>query len=143
MGDNAYETGSPIDFAKCYNPSWGRFKKRTRPAPGNHDYVMPFAAAYYAYFGKQAGPAGRGYYSYDLGRWHILSLDSDQDMRTIGEQGKWIDSDLTLNTKQCILAYWHHPIFSSELSPDTNPRVRELSMLLYQYHVSVTVNGHV
>src|SRR4051794_21001475 len=68
-GDNAYESGTPGEFEKCYGPTWGRFKKRTYPVPGNHEYVMPYAQPYYDYFGKNAGPARLGYYSFDLGKW--------------------------------------------------------------------------
>src|SRR5436309_1180013 len=70
-GDNAYFFGSAADYTNCYEPTWGRHKARTRPAPGNHEYLSPAAAPYFAYFGLHAGPAGRGYYSYNMGAWHI------------------------------------------------------------------------
>src|SRR5438270_2131550 len=75
-GDNAYPNGTAAEFNTCYHPAWGRHKWRTRPSPGNHDYKMPGADPYYTYFGANAGPAARGYYSYDLGPWHIISLHS-------------------------------------------------------------------
>ena len=141
-GDNAYETGSPVEYSLCYNPTWGRFKKITRPAPGNHEYVMPYAIGYFQYFGRLAGPPNLGYYSFDLGAWHLISLDSDQDERIAGYQGKWLQADLKANQGKCILAYWHHPIFSSQ-GVDTNPRVRDFWTLLYHYGATVVVNGHV
>ena len=80
-GDNAYSRGTAEEFANCYEPSWGRFKARTRPVPGNHDYDAERGAPYYAYFGANAGPAGRGYYSYDLVDWHIIALNSNVRVR--------------------------------------------------------------
>ena len=75
-GDNAYPDGSVIDFANCYEPNWGRHKARTRPSPGNHEYHTPDASGYFDYFGTLAGTSGTGYYSYDLGSWHVVSLNS-------------------------------------------------------------------
>src|SRR5690349_9091334 len=123
-GDIAYEHGSADEFAKCYGPSWGRFKKRTRPAPGNHDYVTPYANAYYDYFGRLAGPPHQGYYSFDLGAWHIISLDSNVDARIVGSQGQWLKADLEAHHTACTLAFWHHPVFSTAPSTDTNYSVR-------------------
>jgi len=75
VGDNAYEFGSPADYAGCYQPTWGRFRSRTRPATGNHEYLTPAAAGYFAYFGSRGAPP-LGYYSYDLGSWHVVVLNS-------------------------------------------------------------------
>ena len=77
LGDNAYEDGTAQDFSECYEPTWGQFKERTRPAPGNHDYETEGASAYFDYFGDAAGQPGKGYYSYDLGQWHIVALNSN------------------------------------------------------------------
>lgn len=77
LGDNVYPDGNAAMFSSCYGSTWGRFRSRTRPSPGNHDYLTAGAAAYYSYFGSVAGPRGRGYYSYDLGAWHITSLNSE------------------------------------------------------------------
>ena len=81
--DNAYAAGTVADF-QCYDASWGRHKLRTRPGPGIHEYGSTAAAGYFAYFGPQAGPPGLGYYSYDLGAWHIVVLNSDRDLSTQG-----------------------------------------------------------
>src|SRR5258708_10370001 len=94
VGDIAYEHGSAEEFSKCYGPSWGRFNNRTRPAPGNHDYVTPFANGYYDYFGSLAGPPHQGYYSFNVGSWHIISLDNNVDARVVGTHGKWLRADL-------------------------------------------------
>ncbi|MHB8630234.1 MAG: metallophosphoesterase family protein [Aggregatilineales bacterium] len=142
-GDNAYETGSTANYKQCYAPNWGRFKTRTRPAPGNHDYVTPGAAAYFAYFGANAGPAGRGYYSYDLGAWHIVSLDSDIDDLPGSAQDSWLRADLIANKATCILAYWHHPLFSSSPEPDRPRDVITMWRTLYSFGASVVINGHV
>src|SRR5262245_46650775 len=75
VGDNVYPSGTEELFKNCYNPSWGRFKTRTRPALGNHDYAVPWADPYFAYFGRRAGPPRDGYYSFNLGAWHIISLN--------------------------------------------------------------------
>src|ERR1700687_5790141 len=77
LGDNAYESGTPLQFERCYGPTWGRFKGRTRPAPGNHDYRSLSAAPYFAYFGAAAGDPKKGYYSYDLGTWHVVVVNSN------------------------------------------------------------------
>src|SRR5467141_3189694 len=77
-GDLAYEKGSASEFKNCYDPTWGRFKNRTRPAMGNHEYVNPTAHGYFEYWGAQAGPVGKGYYSFELGGWHIVALNTDR-----------------------------------------------------------------
>src|SRR6185436_3656556 len=76
LGDNAYFHGAREDFRNCYEPTWGRHKDRTRPVPGNHDYESPGALPYFEYFGANAGPPGLGYYSFDLGAWHAIALNS-------------------------------------------------------------------
>jgi hypothetical protein len=109
-GDNAYSSGTAAQFRDCYEPTWGRHKARTRPAPGNHDYYTSGAAAYYSYFGDNAGLAGRGYYSYDLGAWHIVSLNSEIDASATSVQAQWLRDDLAAHASTCTLAYWHKPI---------------------------------
>jgi hypothetical protein len=111
-GDDAYPNGSTANFAQCYDPSWGRHKARTRPSPGNHDYVTPGGAAYYAYFGRNAGPAGLGYYSYTVGTWHVISLNSQVSTAPGSPQDQWLRADLGAHRAQCTLAYWHYPRFS-------------------------------
>jgi len=140
-GDNAYPDGAESDFNDCYDPSWGRHKGRTRPSPGNHDYHTNNAAPYYAYFGSSAGPAGRGYYSYDLGDWHVVSLNTEVDMSAGSAQEQWLRSDLAASTKQCIAAYMHKPRFSSgEHGSSTGPRA--LWQALYDAGAEIVIVGH-
>ncbi|MGW2706011.1 metallophosphoesterase family protein [Streptomyces sp. NPDC001340] len=121
-GDNAYDSGTATEFATYYDPTWGRRKARTRPAPGNHDYNTPGATGYYDYFGANAGPSGQGYYSYDLGSWHVVSLNSEVNMAVGSPQEQWLRSDLAASTKPCTIAYWHKPRFTSGANhaPDTS-----------------------
>lgn len=113
LGDTTYPVGLPIEFANCYEPTWGRFKQRTFPAPGNHDYYTPQAIGYYGYFGEAAGPGRRGYYSFTLGSWHVISLNSYLKPEEHNKQIEWLKSDLEQHPARCTLAYWHHPMYSS------------------------------
>ena len=140
-GDNAYADGTAAEFAACYEPTWGRHKARTRPAPGNHDYHTSGASAYYAYFGAAAGPVGRGYYSYDLGAWHIVSLNSAVRMRAGSEQEQWLRADLAASTATCTLAYWHRPRFSSG-SHGSSAASAPLWQALYDAGAEVVLVGH-
>jgi acid phosphatase type 7 len=108
-GDNAYREGTASQYANCYNPTWGRHKARTRPSPGNHDYIASGGAPYYAYFGSLAGSTGRGYYSYTRGSWHVVSLNSNLSMRPGSPQYTWLQNDLAASTAQCTLAYLAPP----------------------------------
>ena len=143
LGDNAYPNGSRENY-QCYNGTWGRHKDRTRPSLGNHDYVdSAVAKPYFEYFGTNAGAAGQGYYSYDLGGWHILVLNSgDTSLVASGVQDAWIRQDLAANaTTKCTLAYWHHPLFSSGRNGSIG-YVHSMYKLLYDANVDVVLNGH-
>jgi 3',5'-cyclic AMP phosphodiesterase CpdA len=140
-GDNAYPNGTADDFQRCYGPTWGRHLGRTRPSPGNHDYYAPGAAPYFAYFGANAGPAGLGYYSYDLGAWHVVSLNSETLAEFGSAQDAWLRADLAANTSKCTIAYWHRPLFSS--GPHAGAEsIRNLWRVLYEFDVDVVLNGH-
>jgi hypothetical protein len=140
-GDNAYDDGTNSNFSQCYESSWGRHKARTRPSPGNHDYHTSGAAGYYAYYGVNAGPAGQGYYSFDLGDWHIVSLNSNISMSAASPQVTWLMADLAGSAKRCTLAYWHHPRFSSGThGSSTSPQ--PLWQALYDAGADVIVQGH-
>jgi 3',5'-cyclic AMP phosphodiesterase CpdA len=141
LGDLAYPRGSANDFAACYEPTWGRVKARTRPAPGNHDYETPGAAAYYAYFGENAGPSGLGYYSYRAGAWLVLSLNSNIPAAADSPQAAWVRATLAANPTPCTLAYWHHPLFSSGPNGDTAV-MREIWTILQQGGADVVVAAH-
>ncbi|MEI8333970.1 MAG: metallophosphoesterase [Chloroflexota bacterium] len=144
-GDVAYPNGSTQDFAKCYDPSWGQFKARTRPAPGNHEYYTKGAAPYFAYFGTRAGKAGRGWYSYDAGTWHVVVLNSE--CAAVGgcgvgsPQEVWLRKDLAAHPVACTVAYWHVPLFSSG-PHGSDPRTKPLWQALYDAGAELVINGH-
>jgi hypothetical protein len=144
LGDNAYSSGTNADFQNCYEPTWGRHKSRTRPTPGNHDYATPGAVGYFDYFGLNAGPSGVGYYSFDLGAWHIISLNSNVATDAGSPQAAWLRADLAANAApRCTLAYWHHPLFSS--GPNGNretPVMREIYRILYNANADLVLVGH-
>lgn len=142
-GDNAYPRGTSEDFRRCYDPSWGRHKARTRPVPGNHDYGdgATDAAAYFSYFGANAGPSGLGYYSYRLGAWHIIALNSEISAFPGSPQDQWLRADLTVDSSRCALAYFHTPVFGSG-SNGGNPHMQAIWRRLYESGVDVVVNGH-
>ena len=143
-GDNLNSGGSLEEFRLCYGPTWGRFKARTRPVPGNHEYVTPYAAGYFDYFGKRAGPRGLGFYSYDLGAWHIVALNSSIGSPPGSPQDRWLRADLEANqATACTLAYWHHPVFGSyDRDRESARLMRDAWKILYEYGVDVVVNGH-
>ncbi|MFN2557772.1 MAG: metallophosphoesterase [Nitriliruptorales bacterium] len=118
FGDNVYPDGTREQFAACYEPTWGRYLRRTRPAPGNHEYHTPQARGYFEYFGRRAGELGRGWYSYNLGRhWHVIVLNSNcDDVGGCGPgspQEQWLREDLAAHEDRHVVAYWHHARFSS------------------------------
>ena len=117
LGDEAYPRGSTANFEECYEPSWGRFKERTKPVPGNHEYYTEGARGYFEYFGEAAGDPERGYYSYEVGSWHVVALNSNCEEVRCGPgspQTRWLKEDLAANDEAlCTLAYMHHPRFSS------------------------------
>ncbi len=146
-GDNVYPDGTAGQFASCYEPSWGRHKARTRPSPGNHDYNTTGAGPYYAYFGANAGPPGQGYFSYDVGAWHAISLNSNCSRPDVScgpgsDQQTWLEADLQANQNVCTVAYWHHPILT--IGPHANDEEGMLSIwqMLYDYDVDVVLTGH-
>jgi acid phosphatase type 7 len=145
LGDNAYESGTPTEFNNCYDPTWGRYKGRTRPSVGNHDYYTADASGYFDYFGSAAGDPKKGYYSYDLGEWHVVSLNSNCEY--VGGCGKsspmvsWLKQDLASHPKPCTLAYWHDPLFSSGYH-GSDPKMKPSWDALYAANAEVVLNGH-
>ena len=140
-GDNAYPSGTWADFQNCYEPSWGRHRARTRPTPGNHDYYTPNAAPYYQYFGANAGPAGLGYYSYALGPWHIVALNSEIDARSGSAQEQWLRADLADNPTRCTAVYWHRALYSSG-NHGGDAKMLEIWRTLYDLNVDLVITGH-
>jgi len=121
-------------------------KSRTRPAPGNHEFHSAGAAPYFDYFGAVAGDPKKGYYSYDLGAWHIIVLNSECDelggCGSGSPQEKWLRADLAAHPAVCTLAYWHKPLFSSGAKHGNDPEIKPLWQALYDANADVVVNGH-
>lgn len=146
MGDLALSNGSAEEFADCYDKTWGAFKSRTRPAPGNHEYHSPGAGPYFNYFGAAAGEPGKGYYSYELGAWHVIALNGE--CKEIGgcEKGsaeeQWLRQDLKAHPAACALAYWHEPLFSSGAAHGNSPEYRDFWRDLYEAKATIVLNGH-
>lgn len=140
-GDNAYFQGTERQFRECYDPSWGRHLARTRPSPGNHEYESPGAQPYFAYFGQNAGPAGLGYYSFNVAEWHIVSLNSNVPMALGSAQQAWLRDDLSANSRPCVAAIWHHPLFSAGPNGPL-AAARELWRTLYDANADIIINGH-
>lgn len=144
-GDNVYPSGTPAEFENCYEPSWGQHKARTKPSSGDHDYKTENASGYFDYFGAVAGDSNEGYYSYDLGNWHVVVLNTK--CATVGgcEDGspmvEWLEEDLAANSGPCTLTYFHHPLFSSGQHGNIT-RMRSIWEALYAENVDVVLNGH-
>jgi hypothetical protein len=145
VGDLAYPDGTAENFA-CYDKTWGRVKARTRPAPGNHEFHSTGAAYYFNYFGASAGDPTKGYFSYELGAWHIVVLNSECEAVGGCEAGsneeKWLRADLAAHPAACTLAYFHKPLFSSGSAHGDAPEFRPFWQALYEAHADVVVNGH-
>ncbi len=157
LGDHVYKCGSAAAFTQSYAPTWGRVKSLTRPALGNHEYVTKAAApqtgctaanagaaGYFGYFGGAAGTRGQGYYSYDVGTWHVVVLNSNCGSVSCAAgsaQVRWLQADLAAHRTTCTLAYFHHALFAS--GGQGTPSVRPLWNALYAADVDVVLNGHV
>ena len=140
-GDNQYESGGLRAFRRSYDRTWGRFKEKTRPSPGNHEYDTPDAAGYFEYFGWRAGPQRRGYYSFNVGKWHLVALNSEIATDPSSAQVEWLRDDLAANESRCTLAYWHSPLFSSG-AHGNDSSVQPLWQELYAARADIVVNGH-
>ena len=145
LGDVQYEDGALAKYLQSYDPSWGRLKNITRPAVGNHEYLTAGAAGYYSYFGAAAGSPTKGYYSYDVGAWHIIALNSNcSQVGGCGAgstQEQWLKADLAAHPNACTLAYWHHPRFSSG-QHGSNTSYDAFWRALYAAGADIVLNGH-
>lgn len=150
LGDSQYENGSPDAYTKAWKNNWGRdeLKDITYPSVGNHEYNTPGAKGYFDYFGSRAGERGKGYYSFNLGTWHIIALNTGGNDRCRpvsceqnAEQEKWLREDLKENSQSCTLAYWHRPLFTSGLHRDA-VEVRPFWRDLYGAGADLILNGH-
>jgi 3',5'-cyclic AMP phosphodiesterase CpdA len=138
LGDLTYPVGAPAEFTNCYGPTWGKFKDRTYPAPGNHEYATKGAAGYFGYFGAAAGP---GYYSFQLGAWRLISLDSNLAPAAHATQLAWLREELARHPARCTLAYWHHPLYSSGMKGN-DTRMKEEWQALYEAGAELVLSGH-
>jgi hypothetical protein len=145
LGDLAYQDGSPSEFASCFDPTWGRFRDRAYPVPGNHEYQTAGASGYFGYFGERAGVGTEGWYAIRFGGWLLLALNSN--CRFVGgcgagsRQEEWLRGQLSQATGLCVLAYWHHPLFSS----GQQARSTEMTMIwadLVAARADVVLAGH-
>ena len=149
LGDHAYPMATDRQFRRCFTPSWGDSKKgimaAIRPSMGNHDWQASRGAPYYRYFGPKAGPTGKGYYSYEIGDWHAIALNSELaaegNRSEIAAQEEWLRNDLRANTKRCTVAYFHRPLFSSAYRQGA-PEMRTIWELLYAANVDLVLSGH-
>lgn len=148
MGDNQYDDAHIEDFTNYFDKTWGKYKSIMHPVPGNHEtYDHTPLGAYKQYFGKIATPNGKTYYSWEMGNWHFVAIDSTEFSPGLtanavsDEQLNWIKQDLASNTKPCVAAYYHHPRFSSGDHGD-NPNMVELWETLVQNKVDLVLNGH-
>lgn len=137
LGDNAYDDGEYRQFVDCYAPTWGRYKDRTRPIPGNHDYHTADAAGYFQYFDNVAP-----YYAYNLGSWRIYALNSEIDTSETSPEVSWLQVDLATHPSQCVLAYWHEPRWSSGSTHGSSEHEQVLWQILYQAGAELVLNGH-
>ena len=147
LGDDAYPNGTLDEYNNCYAPTWGRQKARTRPIAGNHDYNTPGAPGYYGYFGAAAGDPAKGYYSYTLGSWLVIVLNTGTDQPVNYEAGspqeQWLRSELASHSQECVLAMFHHPRFSTITDRDSiSYYTAAIWNALYEYGADLVVNGH-
>jgi len=140
LGDTQYDDGLIGDYRSSYDPTWGRFFNKTHPVPGNHEYHSD-ARGYFRYFGRRAHPP-HGYYSFDLGRWHLIALNSSNGGRPSSRQLRWLRRDLRRNRDRCELAYWHHPRFSSGTQHGSDDDMAPFWRALHAHGVDVVLNGH-
>ena len=145
LGDTVDSDGSAEELVACYGPTWGRHLARTRPSPGSHDYETEEAGGYFGYFGAAAGDPAEGWYSYDLGGWHVVALNSN--CAQVGgcgadsPQGRWLAADLAASTARCTLAYWHHPRFTAGQDGDTLA-MAALWAMLHEAGAEVVLSAH-
>ena len=149
-GDLVYERGTAREFRDCYGTTWGRFKERTKPTPGNHEYNFAGGAAYFAYWGARAGTPEKSYYSFDLGNWHVIALNTNCVAPGVGGCGmgspeeKWLKRDLAEHRNSCIAAFGHHALYSSGVFPShaVHPELKDLWRDLYDAHADLVLAGH-
>ncbi|MDL2356528.1 MAG: metallophosphoesterase [Pseudomonadota bacterium] len=138
LGDLTYPRGAAAEFTDCYGPTWGAFRQRTYPVPGNHEYATPGAAGYFGYFGAVAAA---GHYSVQLGAWRLYALDSNLGPAAHAAQLAWLREELRRHPTRCSLAYWHHPLYSSGMHGN-NARMRDVWQVLVEAGAELVLSGH-
>jgi hypothetical protein len=151
LGDNQYENGERANFSAVFDSTWGVARSMLRPSAGNREYNTSAASGYFDYFngvGVFGGPAGdrnKGWFSFDVGSWHLIALNSN--CSSIGgcyagsAQEQWLRADLAAHRNTCTLAYWHHPLFTSgQTGNSTN--TRPLFQALYDNGADVVLSAH-
>ena len=141
IGDNSNEHGTPQQYSDCFDYSWGRYMSRLFPVPGNHDYDSNGGASYFDYFGSRAGEYGKGYYSYDVGSWHVIAINSMIDAGDGSEQLQWLQADLGSHPSLCTLAYYHYPRWSSGAVGNMD-NMASVIQVLYDFGVEVVLSAH-
>lgn len=149
LGDNQYNTGSFSQYQTVFNPSWGRFKSKMWAVPGNHEYGTKNAGGYFQYFGSKVGTAGQGWYSFNIGQWHVIALNSECDFLPAGTcaaggpEDRFIKADLAANPRKCTMAIWHQPPYSSGSAPVKNAEaMKPLWKTLYNGGADLVLTGH-
>jgi 3',5'-cyclic AMP phosphodiesterase CpdA len=149
VGDHTYPDGTREEFARCYEPTWGALNAITAPSPGNHDYETEGGAPYFEYFAHyRSDPAARtrGYYAFEVGGWHVVSLNSNLAMHPSSAQVRWLEASLAAADARCVLAYWHHPLFSSGFHGlqrrDPGRDTRAFWDVLARFDADLIINGH-
>lgn len=140
-------TGTLDEYVDCFDPPWGRHRYRIQPALGNHDYNGEGPTGYFSYFGAAAGDPDRGYYSYNYGAWHVVAINSNCDRVPGGcdagsPEEQWLRQDLAQNSRQCTLAYFHHPRYSSGASGSNADWISAFWQALVDYGVELAISGH-
>jgi acid phosphatase type 7 len=145
LGDHQYESNTSSQYAAVFDPTWGAFKSKIRPTIGNHEYLTANAAGYFGYFGAAAGDPTKGYYSYNLGAWHLISLNSECShiggCATGSAQETWLRADLAAHSTTCTLAYWHEPRWSSGEHGNAT-QMTTIWNDLVAAHADVVLSGH-
>lgn len=146
LGDTMQSDATASGYAAVYDPTWGRVKSISHPVPGNHEYALPGASGYFGYFGAAAGDPAKGYYSFDIGSWHIVALNSNcaqigGGCAAGGAQETWLRADLAAHPNQCTLAFDHHPRYSSGHEGDST-FLTDLYSDLYNAGADLLLSGH-
>ena len=152
LGDAQYQNATLSSFNKSYDPTWGRVKSISYPAAGNHEYKTPGAQGYFDYFNGvqystgRAGDRDKGYYSFNVGTWHMIALNSGDKCVPVScgkssPQEIWLRSDLASYPTSCTLAYWHHPRFNSGHGGNAT-FMQDLFQDLYDANVDIVLGGH-